>query len=57
MSEQEIAQYVRDNLWWMLLIAGGIFLLADVGVLLWLRRGGMEKLEEQLEEDDEPDSE
>ncbi len=53
MSEQEIAQYVRDNLWWMLLIAGGIFLLANVGVLFWLRRGGMEKLEEQLEEDDE----
>ncbi len=57
MSEAEIAQYVRDNLWWMLLIAGGIFLLARVGVLLWLRRGRMEKLEEELEEDGEQDSE
>lgn len=48
---------VRRNIWWMILIAAFIFLLADAGAFFWMRRGGLERLEEKWDESDEEDEE
>jgi len=39
-------EILLDNLWWMLPITGGVFLLGGGGLLLWVRRGGMDALED-----------
>lgn len=52
---EEIA---RRNIWWMILVAAFIFLLADVGAIFWMRRGGLERMEEKWgdEEDEEEET-
>lgn len=56
--EETTDAIVRRNIWWMILVAAFIFLLADVGTFFWMRRGGLERLEEKWgdeEEDEESD--
>ncbi len=48
---------VHRNLWWMILIALTIFLLADIGVFFWMRRGGMAKLESRWGDEEEDEEE
>lgn len=44
---------VRRNIWWMILVAAFIFLLADVGAFFWMRRGGLKQLEEKWGDEEE----
>lgn len=50
---EEETEILLDNLWWMLPITGGVFLLGGGGLLLWVRRGGMEALEDHWGDEDE----
>jgi len=47
---------LMDNLWWMLPITGGVFLLGGGGLLLWVRHGGMEAFEEHWDDADDDES-
>lgn len=43
----------RRNIWWMVLVAAFIFLLADVGAFFWMRNGGMKRMEEKWGDEEE----
>lgn len=46
----------RRNLWWMVLVAAFIFLLADVGAFFWMRNGGLKRLEEKWGDEEEEEN-
>ena len=43
----------RRNIWWMVLVAAFIFLLADVGAFFWMRNGGLKRMEEKWGDEEE----
>ena len=47
--EPTIGETLRENLWWMILVAAVIFLIADLTVLFLMRRGSPKRWEERQE--------
>lgn len=52
-TPQEVA---RRNIWWMVLVAAFIFLLADLGAFFWMRNGGLKRMEEKWGDEDEDEN-
>lgn len=55
--EESPEAIARRNIWWMVLVAAFIFLLADVGAFFWMRNGGLKRLEEKWGDEEEEDEE
>lgn len=51
--EESPEAIARRNIWWMVLVAAFIFLLADVGAFFWMRNGGMKRMEEKWGDEEE----
>ena len=48
-QEPTVGQTLRENLWWMILVAAVIFLIADLTVLFLMRKSSPERWEERQE--------
>lgn len=51
--EESPEAIARRNIWWMVLVAAFIFLLADVGAFFWMRNGGLKRMEEKWGDEEE----
>lgn len=55
--EEAPEEIARRNIWWMVLVAAFIFLLADVGAFFWMRSGGLKRMEEKWGDEEEEEVE